>query len=134
MAGEITAIFASLRQNKIGAALITGFAQVAQSPMLKEYLFRGRDLSWKKVEKLNQFFIDEHIPIPSSSDSFVTDSVIAPFSDKLMAVNILFLQTASIQQDCFGFTNSLRHDLLTYFAGSALETGKYAEDGVDILI
>lgn len=131
---EITAIFASLRYNIIGGALITGFGQVAQVKKISNYFFRGRDLSWKKVEALTQFLISENIPIPSTSDSFVTDSTVAPFSDKLMLLHIVLLYGASIAQDGTAFSNVMRHDLQTYYTGSAIETGKYAEDGMDILI
>lgn len=131
---EMTAIFASLRYNIIGGALITGFGQVAQSKKLSNYFFRGRDLSWKKVKDLTQFFTDENIPIPSTSDSFVTNSTISPFSDKLMAFHIITLYGTGIIQDGTGLGNVMRHDLQAHFSGSALETAKYAEDGLDILI
>lgn len=134
LAREITVIFASIRQNIIGGALITGFGQVAQSKKLSKYFFRGRDLSWKKIEELNQFFINENIPIPSTSDSFVTDSTISPFSDKLMVFHIITLFAASMAQDGTGFSNVMRHDLQAHYSGSLLETAKYAEDGLDILI
>jgi hypothetical protein len=134
LAVEITSIFASLRFNIIGGGLITGFGQVAQSKKLNEYFFRGRDLAWKKIETLNQFFVNENIPIPSTSDSFVTDSTIAPFSDKLMLYQISTLFQASMAQDGTGFTNAMRHDLHAYFSGSILETAKYGEDGLDILL
>jgi len=134
LAREVSAIFASLRFNIIGGALITGFGQVAQSKKLSNYFFRGRDLARKKVEVLSKFYTDENIPVPAASDSFVTDSTAAPFSDKLMLFNIVMLFGASITQDSTGFANSMRHDLQAHFSGSAIETAKYAEDGLDILI
>ena len=133
LAREMVAIFASLRSNIIGGALITGFGQVAQSKKLCKYFFRGRDLSWKKVEALTKFFIDENIPIPSTSDSFVTDSTIAPFSDKLMAFHTVLMFDAGIAQDGIAFSNVMRHDLMAHFTASAKDTADFAEDGVDIL-
>ncbi len=134
LAMEITSIFTGLRLNIIGGGLITGFAQVAKSKKLRDYFFRGRELAWKNVKDLNQFFIDENIPIPSTADSFVTDSTIPPFSDKLMALHIIALFAASIAQDGTAFATVMRHDLQAYFSGSAMQTSKYAEDGIDILI
>ncbi|MDP4144900.1 MAG: DUF3231 family protein [Bacillota bacterium] len=133
MAREITAIFASLRQNIIGGAMITGFAQVAQSEKVRDYLFRGRDIAWNKVEKLNSFFIDEKIPAPSTSDSFVTDSTFPTFSDKLMLNMTIMMFGAGIQQDGIGSANVMRHDLHSYYSSSVLETVRYEEDGLDIL-
>lgn len=32
------------------------------------------------------------------------------------------------------FSNSMRHDIQAHYSGSLIQTGKYAEDGLDILI
>jgi hypothetical protein len=133
-ATEITCIFTGMRQNIVGKALITGFGQVAESKKISEYLFRGRDVARDKVERLSIFFREEEIPLPSTSDSFVTSSTIAPFSEKLMLNLVVMLFAASIAQDGIGLANTMRHDLQSYFSGSMLETGTYAEDGLDLII
>lgn len=134
IAREITSIFASLRFNIIGGALITGFGQVAESKKVSEYFFRGREFADKKVNALTAIYTKENIPIPSSSDSFVTDSTVAPFSDKLMLYHIVILHGASMGQDGLALSTSMRHDLQALYSSSIAETGKYAEDGLDILI
>lgn len=134
IAREITSVFASMRYNIIGGALITGFAQIAESKKISDYFFRGRELADKKIKALTSIFSKENIPISSSSDSFVTDSTVAPFSDKLMLYHIVLLHGASIGQDGLAFSTAMRHDLQKHYSGSIVETGKYAEDGLDILI
>ncbi|MFZ5352811.1 MAG: DUF3231 family protein [Bacillota bacterium] len=134
LAREITGVFANLRLNIISGALATGFSQVAHSKKLSNYLLRGRDLAWKRVKDLSQFLIDEHIPIPSTSDSFVTDSTVAPFSDKLMLYHTLLILQAGLIYEGNSFANSMRHDLQAYFSGSMMETAKFSEDALDILI
>lgn len=134
LAREITAIFATIRYNIVAGALLTGFSQVAKSKKLSEFLSRGRDLADKKIEKLTDILINEKIPIPSTSDSFVTDSTVAPFSDKLMLFHIMLLASSKIGQDGYAFANVLRHDLHAYFSGSIAEIGKYGEDALDIMI
>ncbi len=134
IAREIASIFASLRSNIIGGALITGFAQVAESKKVSDYLFRGRELTDKKIKALTSIYTNENIPVPASSDSFVTDSTVAPFSDKLMLHHIVLLYSASIALDGTALASVLRHDLQAYYSGSILESGKYYEDGLDILI
>jgi hypothetical protein len=131
---EITAIFASTRFNIIGSALLTGFGQVTKYKTLSDYFFKGVSISKSKVEALDKYLADENIPIPSTSDSFVTDSTTPPFSDKLMLFHTVLLTNAGIMQDSSGFANAMRHDLQLHFAKSVMETAKYAEDGVDILI
>lgn len=134
LAQEITAIFVSLRYNVIGGALITGFAQVTKSKRLNDFFFKGRDIANGKIKKLTAILLNEKIPIPSTSDSFVTDSTTAPFSDKLMLAHITILYSMSIGQDSIALSNVLRHDLHAYFADSITESGKVAEDGLDIMI
>ncbi|MFT9497994.1 DUF3231 family protein [Anaerosolibacter sp.] len=134
IAREITSVFASLRFNIIGGALITGFGQVAESKKVSEYFFRGRELADKKINALSAIYNKENIPIPSSSDSFVTDSTVAPFSDKLMLYHIVILHGASMGQDGLALSTSMRHDLQALYTNSIAETGKYAENGLDILI
>ncbi len=134
IAREITSIFASMRYNIIGGALITGFGQVVESKKISEYLFRGRELADKKINTLSSLFKKENIPIPSSSDSFVTDSTVAPFSDKLMLYHVVILHGASMGQDGLALSTSMRHDLQALYTSAIVETGKYAEDGLDILI
>jgi hypothetical protein len=134
VAREITSIFARLRYNIIGGALITGFGQVAKSKKVSDYLFRGRDLSFKKIETLTSILTNENIPIPSTSDSFVTDSTAAPFSDKLMLYHVTLLNGGAISQDGASLSTAFRHDLQTHYVGSMVDTGRYGEDGFDIML
>ncbi len=134
LAQEVTTIFANLRFNKVGGDLIAGFAQVAGTARLSDYFFKGRELATKKTKRLVQFFTDENIPVPSTFDSFITDSTAAPFSDKLMLFHIVTLIGSSIIQDGAGLATAMRHDLQLHFSGSAMDSAKYSEDGLDILI
>ena len=131
---EITSIFASLRFNIIGGALITGFAQVAKSKKVSDYFFRGRDIAGKKIKTLTNILTDDNVPIPSTSNSFVTDSTTAPFSDKLMMYHVSILNTGSLAMEGTSLSVALRHDLQAYYVGAMAGTGRYAEDGLDILI
>ncbi|ABR50490.1 hypothetical protein Amet_4418 [Alkaliphilus metalliredigens QYMF] len=134
VAREMTSIFASLRLNIIGGALITGFAQVAESTKVSEYLFRGSDLANKKVKTLIPLLLDENIPIPSTSNSFVTDSIVSPFSDKLMVYHVTLLNGGAIAQDGMALSTVLRFDLQLHYTRSMLDTAKYSEDGLDIML
>jgi hypothetical protein len=133
-ATEITYIFANVRQNIIGEAIVSAFGQVAKSKKTSDYFYRGRDLAWKKIVTLNTFFSDEHIPIPSTSESFIKDSTVAPFSDRLMLNHIVLYAAAAMSQEGISLANSMRHDIQAHFSDSMLESGKYMEDGIDILI
>jgi hypothetical protein len=134
LTSEITTIFGSLRYNLIGGAMTTGFAQVTKTKNVKEYFLRCRKIASTRIEKLTSIFLDENIAIPSTSESFVTDSTVPPFSEKLMLNNVIFLFGVSISQDGSSLSYVMRHDLQAHFTGTLIESGKCAEDGLDILI
>lgn len=133
-AREITFLFASLRYDIIGKALITGFGQVASSKKLNTYFFRGRDIALNNIETLTDLLIKENVPIPSTSDGFVTDSTISPFSDKLMLNHILLLYGARIGLDGVSLSYVLRHDMQAHFTASMSRITRFGEDGLDILV
>lgn len=133
-AREITFLFASLRYDRIGSALITAFGQVASSKKLNDYFFKGRDIANTNIEILTDLFLKENVPVPAISDSFVTDSTISPFSDKFMLNHILILYGARIGLDGVSLSYSLRHDLQAHFFASMAKVAKYGEEGLDILV
>ena len=83
---EITHIFGLIFANLIGRAISTAFGQVSKDKKISDFFFEGKELSTKLIYELSGLLTDEGIPIPSSSDSFVTDSTVSPFSEKLMLV------------------------------------------------
>ena len=133
-AREITFLFASIRYDIIGSALITGFGQVTSSKKLNKYFFKGRDIANNNIEILTDIFIKENVPIPSTSDAFITNSTISPFSDKFMLNHILILYGSRIGLDGVSLSYSLRHDLQAHFFASMAKIATYGEDGLDILV
>ena len=93
---EVTQLFGTTFSNIVGKAIATGFAQVSKNEKITQYLFEGMDLSSKIIKELTVVFSEEEIPIPSTSDSFVTDSTVAPFSEKLMLTHMLVLSSSGV--------------------------------------
>jgi len=60
---------------------------------------------------LTQAFSVDDIPIPSTSDSFVTDSTVSPFSEKLMLTHMLVLSSTGVASLGMAISESLRSDL-----------------------
>ncbi|MCB2292704.1 DUF3231 family protein [Clostridium algoriphilum] len=134
LAGEITHISIVILANILGRAIITGFGQVSKSKKIADYMFRGRDISSKKIDIFTSILTSENIPIPSTSYSFVTNSTVAPFSEKLMMFLIVSVGTISIENDGMALAETLRRDLQMKFMRITSEVMKYIKDGAVIMI
>lgn len=134
LVGEITHISLIILANVLGRAIITGFGQVSTTKKIAEYMFRGRDISSKKIDVFTSILTKENIPIPSTSYSFVTDSIVAPYSEKLMMFKIIALGTISITNDGMALAESLRTDLQMKFIRITPEVLKFIKDGSVIMI
>jgi len=66
--------------------------------------------------------------------SEVTDSTVAPFSDRLMMNFITTLIASGIGQYGYSLTSSPRHDLSVQYTRLIAKIGKYSNDGANILI
>lgn len=133
-ATEITNLYYNIERNTIGAALIIGFSQVAQSPKIRKYMGRGRDISEKHIEIFNKIMRDDHLPSPSAWDAQATDSVESPFSDKLMMFHILTMNSSGIGQYGAAIGTCQRADLITTYTRLTVEIAKYVEDGANLMI
>jgi len=134
LAGEITHISIVILANILGRAVTTGFGQVSKSKKISDYMFRGRDITSKKVDIFTSILTSENIPIPSTSYSFVTDSTVAPFSEKLMMFLISTVGAISIENDGMALAEVLRNDLQMKFMRITPEVIKFVKDGADIMI
>lgn len=134
LAREIGHIFSIIFGNILGRATSIGFGQVARQEKVSNHFFRGEDLASKQIRELTSIFMDEGIPIPSSSDSYVTDSTIAPFSDKLMMNHQMALCSSAISSLGVASSDSMRSDLQAKFNGFTSDILEYGKDNLDIMI
>ncbi|RFA34001.1 hypothetical protein CAI16_12785 [Virgibacillus dokdonensis] len=132
---EVTNLVFHSKRNALGHAIITGFSQVAQSNEVKKFFQKGRDISGKHLEVftsiLHEDFLSDGALLRTSE---VTDSTTAPFSDRLMVTFVANLIASSIGQYSVSMSRSPRHDLSVQYARLMAEVGKYANEGMKILI
>ncbi|WP_281882919.1 DUF3231 family protein [Paenibacillus sp. YYML68] len=131
---EITGIYTNLDSNQLGKSLMIAFSQVASSPDIKKYMVAGRDLSSENIKKLQEFLAKDHLPSPQLWDAEVLESKQAPFSDKLMLFHVALANTGSAINFAFGITSVLRQDVVLAFAEMLGDIGKYADQGIRMLI
>lgn len=131
---EITHIFAIIFANIVGRAMTTGFGQVSKEKKNSDYFFEGKSIATSQIGELTSLLTDEGIPIPSSSDSYVTDSTVAPFSEKLMLNHSIILTTSGITGLGMAMADSMRSDLQAKYVKYIAEDMKYSKNGADIMI
>lgn len=131
---EIANTLIGSENNLIGTALLMGFAQVAESKELREFFLRGKQITHKHAEIFNDLLTTNDMPAPMSLGSYVTNSTIAPFSDKLMLYHITLINKAGLTYygTALGFT--ARTDLSGNYVRLMAELSQYLEDTVMLLI
>ena len=134
LAGEITHIFGMIFARIIGRAITTAFGQVSIEKKHSDYFFEGKDTASKHIGELMLILTNEDIPIPSASDSFVTDSTVSPFSEKLMLIHISVLASSGISSLGMAISETMRSDLQSKYMKYLNEDRMYSKAGADILI
>jgi len=131
---EITNLVYNIKRNTAGKALLMGFGQVATSQPVREYMAKGKDIASKHFEIFSSLLHEDDLPSPMTWDSEVTNSTIAPFSDKLMMFHTTTLIASSLQYYGAGLSTSSRRDLSAHYTRLMAEIAQYAEDGANMMI
>lgn len=131
---EIAYLYNSVQTNHIGKTICLGFSQAAKSKTVKDYSKKGKQIADQHVEVFSNFLKEDDITAPMTWDDHVTDSVEAPFSDKLIMFHLTTLSGYGISQYGIAMTNSMRTDLVTAYTRLIAESMGYAKDGLDIMI
>lgn len=131
---EISNIIFNLKKSILRKSLILGFSQVAKSKQVRQFMTRGADIASKHIETFSSILHEDELPSPMSWESDVTDSTIAPFSDKLMMFHGGVLINAAIAYYGAGMAVCLRRDLAAQYARIISELIKLTEDAANIMI
>lgn len=81
---EISHVFWDLKKIQLSKSVTMAFSQVAKSQEVKKYLWRGAEIYSKHIEIFESLLSNDHLPQPKSEEAEITNSTIAPFSDRLM--------------------------------------------------
>ena len=131
---EVAYIFQTIEVNIFGMQLMTGFAQVAKEKEVKEYFIRGKELAKKIISDFSNVLLDSDVQAPSTWAGKATDSVVPPFSDKIMMFCTNIMSSTSIGSTALGMTFSMRSDLPAKLAILAKDTLSFAREGGKIMI
>lgn len=131
---EIANIYANLLTCYTGRTLLQGFSQCAKDNEVRKYLFTEKKMLEHHIEVFSSIFKSEGVPVPSTSDMSVTDSVSPTFSDKLMVFHTGVLNVTNARNYMDAIASSMRNDINATFTRLAAEVGEYTSDGIDIMI
>ena len=120
--------------NNIGIQLITGFAQCAEDKEVREYFLNGKALAKKQIKIFEEILLQSDVQFSATSGSTVTESKMAPFSQKLMMFCIYLLNGFGLVGSSFGTIFSLRNDVSIKTAVIAKDIFFYANDGIKLMI
>jgi hypothetical protein len=134
LAIEITHVFSIIFENIIRKAFSTGFRQVCKDKDVSDYISGSILTSTKQTGVLNSILTNENIPITSSSDSYVTDSTISPFSEKLMLNKIMIMCSAEITGMGMALADIRRSDLTALCLKFNSQILQNSKNGADIMI
>lgn len=131
---EAAHLFSNSQTNALGKAMMMGFAQVATTPAVKEYMQRGKAIAGKHIRLFNEILLQEDIPASATWDAEVTDSTIAPFSEKLIMFHAGMMIAAGLGNYAASVAVSQRSDIWILYARLMPEIGLFGEDGMNIMI
>jgi hypothetical protein len=131
---ELAHISKNTETNSIGRTFVTGFSQTAQSPEVRKYMERGAEIALKHESVFREILQKEGVPMPSTWDSTISQSIVAPFSDKLMMFHAINLNAVSVGGYGVAMGLSLRTDLAGHYTRLMAEIMQYASDGTKLMI
>jgi len=131
---EMTDLNMNFQRNALGAAVMIGFSQVAQSKEVRQFLVRGKEIAQKHCEVFSSILVEDDIPVPMTWNTEVADSTTFTFSDKFMMYLTTVLIGLSVGIYGTSMSMSPRRDLGTQYTRLSGEILKYAEDGAKIMI
>ena len=132
---EIGPLVFNAKRNALGQAVITGFSQVAQNKKVRKFFEQGREIAGKHLEIFSSLLKEDYLSEGTTTlTSEVTDSTVAPFSDKLMMFQVTALIASSIGQYGASMSASPRHDIGVTYSRLIAEIAKYSNEGAKIMI
>lgn len=134
LATEIKHLQLNLNTNVLGKALSVAFAQVTTSKELVSYFREGATLAGDQIKQIGKILTDDSIPTVKILDVHVTESTSPPFSDKLMLYHVGLATSSAIENIGKALAQTMRHDVSTQYVATTAAIGKYANDGLNLMI
>ncbi|WP_040203398.1 DUF3231 family protein [Neobacillus jeddahensis] len=126
---EISTLFFNSKKTGFIKSLSLAFSQVAKSEEVRNFMVKNVKLAGKDADSFNTILQQDYLPIPEKWDAEISDSTVAPFSDKLMMFHAGFLVNAALSYYGASLGSSFRSDIITNYYKvftHAMEAGAFA--------
>lgn len=131
---EIKYLHRNINTNILGKALMLGYGQVTTCRELEHFFREGVKVADHQIRELSQFLVNENLPAPKVLDTEITDSTTPPWSDKLLLFHTGLSNGFGIHNYGSAISKILRHDVAAKFMQLTAGIGKYANDGLELMI
>ncbi|MGV3463672.1 MAG: DUF3231 family protein [Heyndrickxia sp.] len=131
---ELANIFSSLQCNNVGVALCIGFSEVVEDMDTKKFILEGKKLAFYQSASLSDIYRENGIPTITGLEAHVNKVKESPFSDKLMANLIMFLNPVSITNLQNAVVSSYKKDHIDSLKELIKMIENYSEKGLKLLI
>jgi Protein of unknown function (DUF3231) len=131
---EFGLMYHSVEVNIFAFQLLRGFSQCATDVEARRYFAKGVNISKEILQGIEKVLLDENIKIPATSGGTITNSTIAPFSDKLMMFCIFLFGGFSLGGQGFSSTFILRDDVVAKNVVYAKDALEYTREGVKLMM
>ncbi|MFC7686368.1 DUF3231 family protein [Ureibacillus sp. GCM10028918] len=131
---EFGYLYRTIETNITGMQLLNGFIQTTKDEDVKKYFIQGKELSKEIIRETSNILLENNIQPPATPGGTVTNSTIAPFSEKLMMYCNYLLSAFSLGGGGFSAGFSLRKDLQTKNVIFAKDIYQYQLNGVNLMM
>ncbi|MBM7602792.1 hypothetical protein JOC75_000762 [Metabacillus crassostreae] len=131
---EISNLFFNIQNIEVTKTLLIGFVQVADTKDVKDFLARGKEISTKTLKELQSFLEADDLSSATPWYTYVSDSTVSPFSDKLIMFHASILSGGGIEQYGFSLATIMRRDVGAKYAKLLSEMMTVADDGMNLMI
>lgn len=133
-ATEIVGLSFNIKKNIMAKTLSIAFSQVVQSQDIRKFIEDSINIADNQIQSLSKILKDDNLPSPASFETEITESKVAPFSDRLMMYHIgLLYQTGQVYHGT-GLASSIRADLAMVYEKVILKNITVVKDWFDIMV
>jgi rubrerythrin len=131
---EISQLEFCFKATEHNKEFLKSFAQTSQSKELRNHFQRGAEISQKHLEIFQNILSENDLPHLPTWESEITDSTVAPFSDRLMLYKMTLLTGLISTNYGTALSTMMRRDLGLHFIRLRTELLKYGEDTLNLMI
>lgn len=131
---ELSHMFSALECNNVGVALCAGFSEVVKDDDIKNFLLEGEKLAFNQASTLSNIFRENGVPTSTGLEAHVNKIETSPFSDKLIANLIMFLNPIGITNLQSAIVVSYKRDHINLLKELIKQVEDFSEKGFKLLV